>query len=142
MFWRVDTGNIILERKEMNGPVFETTKEQDFETYTELKGLDPDKIEMTTFEYGQYAEDFKRASGYKFDPITKKIIIFYLDPNEPALPDPVHQTPLTEQIKELKAQNTELMLAVAELVKVNETDKIETQLAIAELANIVTGGVA
>lgn len=54
--------------------------------------------------------------------------------------------PLTDsqRIEELEAQNAELMFAMAELASANEQDKIETQLAIAELATLVTetGGVA
>lgn len=39
----------------------------------------------------------------------------------------------------LKAQNTELMLAVAELGATSDQSTIETQIAIAELATLVTG---
>lgn len=41
----------------------------------------------------------------------------------------------------VQEQINELMLAVAELASANETDKMETQLAIAELASIMTGGI-
>ncbi|WP_019242203.1 MULTISPECIES: hypothetical protein [Bacillus] len=41
----------------------------------------------------------------------------------------------------LEEQVVELNIAIAELGLAAEQDKIETQLAIAELANIVTGGV-
>lgn len=44
------------------------------------------------------------------------------------------------EIAILKQENTQLSIALAELAQANEQDKIETQLAIAELANLVTGG--
>lgn len=44
------------------------------------------------------------------------------------------------EIDLLKAQNTELMLAVAELGQTTAQKELETQLAIAELANLVVGG--
>lgn len=46
-----------------------------------------------------------------------------------------------EKIFGLEIQNSELMMAVAELAAVSDQDKIETQLAIAELAAIITGGI-
>ncbi|MFJ7746773.1 hypothetical protein [Peribacillus sp. NPDC097295] len=46
-----------------------------------------------------------------------------------------------EKLLGLETQNNELKLDVIELASANETDKMETQLAIAELANIMTGGI-
>lgn len=40
----------------------------------------------------------------------------------------------------MKDENTELKLAVAELAETNESDKIDMQLALAELADLITGG--
>lgn len=45
-----------------------------------------------------------------------------------------------EQVTVLETRNNGTMLAVAELAMATEQDKIETQLAIAELANIIAGG--
>lgn len=44
------------------------------------------------------------------------------------------------EIDLLKQENTQLSIALAELAQANEQDKIETQLAIAELAELVIGG--
>lgn len=139
-FWEIETGNIIAERREMSGSLVETTKEQDFGKYTELQGLDPNAIEMITFEPGQYAEDFARADSWRFDPETKRIQFRYPDPNEPEPPEPVYQPPLTEQVKRLQDENTELKMAIAELAETNESDKIDMQLALTELAELVAGG--
>ncbi|MNP19942.1 hypothetical protein D3C76_1124950 [compost metagenome] len=140
-FWVKSTGNIIAQRSEMTEGV-ESTKEEDFEVYIELQGYNPEAIEMTTFEYEQYKESFLSAKHWRFNPETAEIEFSYHDPNVPEPEVPVYQKPLTEQIKVLEAQNSELMLAVAELDNTNESDKMETQLAIAELASMITGGVA
>ena len=52
-----------------------------------------------------------------------------------------HSLSTEEEIVKLKQQNSELMFAVAELASANEKDKMETQLAIAELASTLTGGI-
>ena len=64
------------------------------------------------------------------NPTTKEFFYEYFD------------RPLTsdEELQQLKQQNSELMFAIAELASANEKDKIETQLAIAELATTLTGG--
>lgn len=46
-----------------------------------------------------------------------------------------------EEIANLKNLNTSLMLAIADLDLQRETDKLETQLAVADLAEAILGGV-
>ncbi|OIB00190.1 hypothetical protein AK95_23820 [Paenibacillus sp. LC231] len=102
-FWVKSTGNIVAQRGEMSAGI-ESTKEEDFAVYVELSQYDPDAIEMTTFEPGQYAEDFKRAKEWRFNPHTGLIEFFYNDPNKPESEDsPMYQRPLTEEIINLKA---------------------------------------
>lgn len=114
-FWEIETGNIVVERSEMIGDLVETTKEQDFEKYTDLQGLNPDKIEMTTFEYGQYAEDFAQATGYRFDPTTGEIQFSYPDPNDPDPPDPIYRKPLSAEVDALKTADLDNKEAIASL---------------------------
>lgn len=102
-FWVKSTGNIVAQRGEMSAGI-ESTKEEDFAVYVELSQYDPDAIEMTTFEPGQYAEDFKRAKEWRFNPRTGLIEFFYNDPNKPESEEsPMYQRPLTEEIINLKA---------------------------------------
>lgn len=127
-----------------------STVEQDIEFYYTLKNVNRDIIGMIQLDYGQYSQDFAESQGHfrvNIDKLVGKspekfheaLEFSYPDPNEPKAP-PVYIKPLTEQVAELEAQNMELMLAVAELSDANETDKIETQLAIAELASMVMEG--
>lgn len=45
-----------------------------------------------------------------------------------------------DELERLRAENTELKLTLTELAEAQENDKVEMQLALAELAEIVTGG--
>lgn len=45
-----------------------------------------------------------------------------------------------ERVKALEAENLDLKLAVVELVEINEQLNTQTQLAIAELAEMIIGG--
>ena len=138
-FWVKSTGNIVAQRGEMSAGI-ESTKEEDFAVYVQLQGMNPDAIEMTTFEPGQYAENFAQASSWRFDPETGQIVFSYPDPNDPDPPVSVYQPPLTEQVKKLQEENTALKLALTELAESSESDKINMQLALAELAELVVGG--
>ncbi|MBE9913366.1 hypothetical protein G8C92_04820 [Paenibacillus donghaensis] len=113
-FWVKTTGNIVAQRGEMSAGI-ESTKEEDFAVYQQLQGLDPDAIEMTTFEPGQYAEDFAKAKGWYFDPETKQIQFLYPDPDDPNNPVPVPQPPLTEQLAEAKRENESLKSRVSDV---------------------------
>ncbi|MFU1798700.1 hypothetical protein ACM1RC_33010 [Paenibacillus azoreducens] len=97
-FWIKKTGNIVAHRFGMPAGI-ESTKEEDFAIYIELKPYDPEEIEMTTFEYGQYAEDFAQATSWRFDPDTGQIVFSYPDPNDPDHEQPIYQRPLTDQIR-------------------------------------------
>lgn len=112
-FWIKSTGNIVAQRYEMPAGV-ESTKEEDFAVYVELKPYDPEAIEMTTFEPGQYAEEFATASSWRFNPDTGAIEFAYPDPTDPETP-PVYQAPLTAQVAELKAETAALNLAIIDV---------------------------
>ncbi|QOT13744.1 hypothetical protein JNUCC32_31145 (plasmid) [Paenibacillus sp. JNUCC32] len=112
-FWVKSTGNIVAQRNEMSAGI-ESTKEEDFAVYVELKPYEPDAIEMTTFEPGQYAEEFATASSWRFNPDTGEIEFAYPDPTNPEQP-PVYQPPLTAQVAELKAETAALNLAIIDV---------------------------
>lgn len=112
-FWVKSTGNIVAQRNEMAAGI-ESTKEEDFAVYVELKPYDPDAIEMTTFEPGQYEEEFATASSWRFNPDTGEIVFAYPDPTNPEQP-PVYQPPLTAQVAELKAETAALNLAIIDV---------------------------
>lgn len=63
------------------------------------------------------------------------IDVIVTDMNRPMPPSP------EEQMAKLKVENQELKLALAEMAEAQEQQRIETQLALAEIAEVVTGGV-
>ncbi|WP_339271437.1 hypothetical protein NYE54_08180 [Paenibacillus sp. FSL K6-1330] len=112
-FWVKSTGNIVAQRYEMSAGI-ESTKEEDFEVYVELKSYDPEAVEMTTFQPGQYAEDFAKAKSWLFDPDTGQIRFIYPDPTDPETPQEPQQ-PLTEQLNSLKTENETLKSRVSDV---------------------------
>ncbi|MDF1507619.1 hypothetical protein PZE06_05415 [Robertmurraya sp. DFI.2.37] len=89
--------------------------------------------------------DYAITSEFEIgDEFEKTIWINIVDENKNLLSySAIRNNPNAKRLLEenalLKAQNTELMLAVAELGETSEKSIIETQLAIAELAKIITG---
>lgn len=98
------TGNVIVDTKEHSGFVIKTTKEQDFETYVQLSERNPETVGLLELEYGQYAEDFAEANGYRVNPETLELEFSYPDPNDPEQP-PVFQRPLSVEVEELRQEN-------------------------------------
>ncbi|MBY0160965.1 hypothetical protein V4V36_24985 [Paenibacillus lautus] len=118
-FWVKSTGNIVAQRGELSEGI-ESTKEEDFKVYIELKPYDPDAIEMTTFQPGQYAEDFKRSKDWRFNPHTGEIEFSYYDPNAPEPEEStVYRRPLTEEINNLKAADLDIKEAIALLFEMH-----------------------
>lgn len=55
-------------------------------------------------------------------------------------PPIVYVTVPEEEFENIREQNTDLMLAIAEMAEADALEKTEMQLAIAELAEIISGG--
>ncbi|MNW39612.1 hypothetical protein D3C74_167040 [compost metagenome] len=108
-FWVKSTGNIVAQRNEMSEGI-ESTKEEDFAVYVELRQYDPEAIEMTTFEHGQYVEDFVQATSWRFDPETGEIVFSYPDPNDPEPQEPAYRKPLSVQVQALESDLGNLLL--------------------------------
>lgn len=114
IYYDKSNGNVIFDSGESVGAVTPLTVEQDILTYTALSERNRDSFDVLELEYGQYAQDFAECSGYRVNPQTKELEFSYPDPNEPEAP-PVYEKPLSEQLKELKAENLATMGAVAEV---------------------------
>jgi hypothetical protein len=74
------TGNVIIDTGEKKGYVVESTIDQDFETYRELKERVRDTVGVIQLEYGQFANEFATSTGYRINPTTLEIEFNY-DPN-------------------------------------------------------------
>ena len=108
------TGNPLVNTGEHYGNVLETTTEQDFEIYTALSERNPETVGLLELEYGQYADEFTQASGYRVNPETGTLEFSYPDPNAPEDP-PVFVAPLTEQVAQLQAADLDNKEAIASL---------------------------
>lgn len=131
IYYEVETGEVILTIPEQNnaGAVV-TTKEQDFIMFGVLSARNPEMVNFIQLPYGQYRSDFEIANSWKVDLNTGQVLFEY----------PKFETPISDQLlllqqenEELKVENKELKLALAELAEAQQQDKIENQLAIAEV---------
>lgn len=136
IYYEKPTGNVVLTIPEnSNDNAVPTSKEQDFAMYSVLQARNPEAIDFIQLEFGQYQADFQTARSWKVDIETEQIIFEY----------PVFSTPLTvpvEQLRQeneaLKEENKTLMLALVESVEAQQQDKLESQLAVAELVELLT----
>lgn len=69
IYYLKSNGNIIQEVGDMQGFVTETTFDEDYENYTDLKKYDKDKIGCLKLEYGQLGQLLadNKANSYKVD---------------------------------------------------------------------------
>lgn len=69
IYYLKSNGNIIQEVGDMQGFVIETSFDEDYENYTDLKKYDKDKIGCLKLEYGQLGQLLadSKANSYKVD---------------------------------------------------------------------------
>ncbi|WP_462133337.1 hypothetical protein [Peptostreptococcus stomatis] len=69
IYYLKSNGNIIQEVGDMQGFVVESTFEEDYENYTDLKKYDKDKIGCLKLEYGQLGQLLadNKANSYRVD---------------------------------------------------------------------------
>lgn len=122
------TGNVIKIIGDMQGYVKETTFDEDYEIYTELKERNKSSIGLLIFEFGEYPELSKGSTGVMVNLKTKELIFNYDElPQEPQ--EPQEPTEI-EKIKiEQEQQNKDIlinMLATTEMYEINRSLNIST----------------
>lgn len=115
IYYDKSTGNVIVDTGEMQGSVKETTIEQDFEAYQALQGRNQSSIGVLKFKFGEYAEEFARATGLSVD-VDSKIVLFDFTPTEPIKQEPNMQERINAQ---LLKDNAEFKLEIEEQRKLN-----------------------
>ena len=100
------TGNVIKIIGDMQGYVKETTFDEDYEIYTELKERNKSSIGLLTFDYGEYPKLSKGSTGVMVNLETKELEFSYEElPQEPQEPTEI------EKIKtEQEQQNEEILV--------------------------------
>jgi hypothetical protein len=85
----------------MQGSVVQTTVDQDFFTFLELKQRDRATVGVLNLDFGENAQDFATCNGVRVDLTTKELVFSYPSESNEL---PVFQKPITEQVAEVKAQ--------------------------------------
>lgn len=98
------TGNVIKIIGDRRGCIRETTFDEDYEIYTELKERDKSNIGLLTFEYGEYPKLSQNSTGVMVNLETKELIFSYEElPEEPIEPTEIEK--IQEKISILEAEN-------------------------------------
>lgn len=98
------TGNVIKIIGDMQGYVRETTFDEDYEIYSELKEREKSSIGLLTFEYGEYPKLSQGSTGVMVNLETKELIFSYEElPREPTEIEIIQ-----EKISILEAENKTL----------------------------------
>ncbi|OMF48716.1 hypothetical protein [Paenibacillus peoriae] len=116
IFYRKTTGEVLLIRGEAQGDVIESTIDDDFGFYPEIKALDRDQVGVLQLEYGKHTEDFALATAHRVDPSTHTML-FTFPTDKPEEPVPVPQKPLSDQVAELKQFDLDNKEAIAGLIQ-------------------------
>ena len=108
------TGKVIKKIGDMQGYVKETTFDEDYEIYSELKEREKSSIGLLTFEYGEYPKLSQNSTGVMVDLETKELILSYEE-----LPIPPQEPTEIEikqnEIKELKEELTQIQTSIDSL---------------------------
>lgn len=97
------TGTVVIDTGEKSFAVIETTIEQDFESYIELKERVKETVGVIELEYGQYRQDFMECNGIRINPTTLELEFSY--PTEGEQPqEPIYQKPLSIEVEQLKSR--------------------------------------
>ena len=101
------TGNVIKIIGDCQGYVRETTFDEDYEVYSELKEREKSSIGLLIFEYGEYPKLSKGSTGVSVNLETKELIFSYDElPQEPIEPTEIEI--MQEKISILEAENENL----------------------------------
>jgi 16S rRNA U1498 N3-methylase RsmE len=131
IYYELTTGDPILIVPEKHGQnAINTTKEQDFQMYDVLTARNPDAIGLIQLEYGQYSAEFQSARSVHVNPETQELQFEY----------PEYHPPLTVQVETLRAESEQLKQKANEIDELRDED-LEIKLALAELAELLVGGV-
>ena len=101
------TGNVIKIVGDCQGYVRETTFDEDYEIYSELKEREKSSIGLLTFEYGEYPKLSQNSTGVMVNLEAKELIFSYEElPTPPKEPTEIEI--IQEKISILEAENESL----------------------------------
>ena len=104
IYYCLFTGNVIKIIGDCQGYVKETTFDEDYEIYAELKERDKSSIGLLTFKYSEYPKLSQSSTGVMVNLETKELIFSYDElPQEPQ--EPTELEIIQEKISILEAEN-------------------------------------
>ena len=104
IYYCLFTGNVIKIIGDCQGYVKETTFDEDYKIYTELKERDKSSIGLLTFKYSEYPKLSQSSTGVMVNLETKELIFSYDElPQEPQ--EPTELEIIQEKISILEAEN-------------------------------------
>ena len=104
IYYCLFTGNVIKVIGDCQGYVKETTFDEDYEIYIELKERNKSNIGLLTFKYGEYPKLSQSSTGVMVNLETKELIFSYDElPQEPQ--EPTELEIIQEKISILEAEN-------------------------------------
>lgn len=107
IYYCLTSGNVIKIVGDCQGYVRETTFDEDYEIYTELKERDKSSIGLLTFEYGEYPKLSKNSTGVIVNIETKELEFSYEElPTPPQEPDEIEI--IKDKISILEAESKAL----------------------------------
>src|SRR5699024_8646762 len=128
------TGNVIKIIGDMQGYVRETTFDEDYEIYSELKEREKSSIGLLQFNYGEYPKLSQGSTGVMVNLETKELIFSYEElPIPPQEPTEIEI--MQDKISILEAENEKLKL---EQEQQNE-EILVNMLANTEMFEIILG---
>ncbi|ODA07375.1 MULTISPECIES: hypothetical protein [Paenibacillus] len=114
VYWRKTSGEVIFITPQVDSPsARETTKEDDMGFYPQLRGYDPEQVDVLKLEFDKYTEDFQKAINYRMNPDTKTMEFTYQS-NSGSGSQPAK--PLTDQVTELKTRQDSTEAALLALM--------------------------
>ena len=132
IYYCLKSGNVIKIIGDTQGYVRETTFDEDYEIYSELKEREKSSIGLLTFEYGEYPKLSQGSTGVMVNLETKELIFSYEElPQESQEPTEIEKIKIEQEQQniEQEQQNKDIlinMLATTEMYEINRNFNIST----------------
>lgn len=101
IYYDKSSGSVLIDTGERSGDVIVMSPEQDIEVYQKLNERVRDTFDYIELDYGQYQEDFTRATSYRVDLTTKQLVFQYNDVAPSPEPTP-YVKPLSDRVDDLE----------------------------------------
>lgn len=124
VYYCLVTGNVIKIMGDMEGFVKETSFDDDFKIYPELKERDKDSVALMKFEYGEFAQKYKHATGFSVDLDSKELKATFekieVEDDFIATKNITQDlTQIEERLNELEKENSQIREALKTLLEKN-----------------------